>query len=90
MGARALLDLEIYCPWSAITVAGQKIKPHKVAVMRCSNGTLFGICRVHACRVFTADQNLIQKVAQSANILEVTHKPLKRNRGPIDETQKRS
>jgi hypothetical protein len=71
-------------------VEGQKIKPHKIAVMRCSNGTLFGICRVHSTRVFVADQNIIQKVARTVNILEVTHKPLRRNRGPLDESQKSS
>lgn len=90
MGARALLDLQIYCPWSAVTLNGQKIKPHKLAVMRCSNNTLFAICRPHGCRVFTADLNIIQAVAQTANVLEVTNKPLKRNRGPLNEPQKKS
>jgi len=86
MGSRALLDLEIYCPWSAVIVAGQRIKPHKLAVMRCGNGTLFSICTVHRCRIFTADWNLIQKITKSVNVLEVTHKPLRRtNRGVLDE-----
>lgn len=86
MASRALLDLKIYCPWSAVTLGGKKIKPHQIALMRCANGTLFGICRIHATRVFTADQNTIQTVAQTANILEITEKPFKRNKGAPNGT----
>jgi hypothetical protein len=75
MPDRALLDLEIHCPWSGIKLKGKVIPVHKVRVMRCANGVLFSICQIHKARTFTADQNTIAEVIQSVNVLEITQKP---------------
>lgn len=82
MATRALLDLQVYCPWSGAVLDGRRIKPHKLQVMRCSNGTLFSICTVHRCRTFTADWNLVATVNKTVSVLDITQKPLReKNRG---------
>lgn len=75
MPERALLNLEIHCPWSGIKLNGKVIPVHKTRVMRCQNGVLFSICQIHKARSFTADPNTIAVVIQSVDVLEITQKP---------------
>ena len=83
MATRTLLDLEVWCIWSGITINGEKIKPHKIQVVVCQNQTLFSMCTVCKMRAFTANWNLIAKVMKSANVLKVSEKPMTRNQGRL-------
>ncbi len=67
---------------------GKRVKPHKLQVMRCSNGTFFSICTTHRCRCFTSDPNTIAKVIMVAEVLDITRKPIRKsyNRGQRNET----
>lgn len=90
---RALLDLEIWCPWSGSKLGEIRIAPHKIQVMRCANGTLFAICQLHKTRTFTGDLNTIAKVMKIANVLDITEKPSRRiyhNRGPRNEISQKA
>lgn len=87
MGTRTLLDLQVWCPWSGITIGDEKIQPHKLTVIVCSNQTLYSYCSTHQFRGFTANWNLVTKVMKNSIAVGVTEKPVtrKRNRGKANE-----
>lgn len=80
MATRFLLDIMWWCPWSGSIINGKQIKPHKIKVMQCANKTFFGMCHLCRTRCFSCDWNKIALVSKTANIVEITEKPLVRVR----------
>lgn len=85
MGTRILLDLQVWCPWSGVTIGNDKIKPHKLNLVVCANQTLFAICSAHQTRCFTADWTLVASVMKNSTQVKVTEKPLVRIRRRANE-----
>jgi hypothetical protein len=92
MGMRTLLDLQVWCPWSGITVGGEKIAPHKITVVVCSNQTLYSYCSTCQVRAFTANWNLVSKVMKNSIAVKVTEKPTFRirKRGKANESENKT
>ena len=63
-GSRAPIvpGVMVLCPMSGNLLFGQRIKPHSLTVALCKNGSLFAVCRIHACRVFVSDKPIIHEL----------------------------
>jgi hypothetical protein len=85
MATRTLLDMQVWCPWSGITIGNEKIKPHKVNLVVCANQTLFSMCTTCRCRSFTSNWTLVARVMNSTTQVKITEKPLVRIRGKANE-----
>ncbi len=60
----------VLCPMSGNLLFGQRIKPHSLTVALCKNGSLYAVCRIHACRVFVSDKPIIHELTGEVYVAE--------------------
>jgi len=68
---RRVMGLELWCPWSGVTIGKEKIQAHQIAVVVCDNGSLMGYCPHHIVRCFTGDQTTIKRVHENFEVSPV-------------------
>lgn len=75
MKIQKLLDIELYCPLSGLTMkSGRVIMPHKMTVMQCQNGALFAKCGNHVARCFIADYPTVKMIMDDATVVKIVKK----------------
>ena len=70
-GERIIIDIEVVCPLSGLTVEDGTIPSHKMVVIVLPNGSMYCRCGTHFVRMFCADERLISKIRRAYGVKEV-------------------
>jgi len=74
-GRKQVVGLELWCPWSgvALKVKGgvEEIKPHRLLLVMCDNGSLMAYCPHHVARVFTGCRELCANVRENYEFIGI-------------------
>ena len=74
---KVILDIEVPCPVSGLTLNGRVCELHKVPLIRLDNGSIMAYCPNHRSRSFIADKTTCYMIAKVANVVERIEQPLK-------------
>lgn len=80
--SRRLLDQKVFCPFSGVTLDGEFVKPHRIEVTVCANGSLYSYCMTHGTRVFVRDRIVVAKFTRNAQVLKVLPKKTQAPKNP--------
>lgn len=74
MGIQKHLDIEVLCPLSGLKLNGTVIPIHKMAMMQCTNGSLFARCPNHVVRAFISDFTTVRAIMNQAVVVQITER----------------
>jgi hypothetical protein len=73
-----VLDAEIWCPVSGFqTKNAGAIPPHKIGLIVCVDGNLYGRCPIHLAKIFIQDKETIRRITEGSNVVRVKEKRVK-------------
>ena len=75
MPEQKILSSRVWCPCSGFAGKDKAvIPPHKIQLMECANGTLYGWCSGCHSKVFIQNKEIIRRILEVSTVIKVIQK----------------